>query len=56
VFIAPGGVLDPAEPRADIMVKGAARPLFAYQSHSNYEREQQVRTVTTETVTGIADL
>jgi hypothetical protein len=56
VFTPPGGVLEPAVPGADVMVNEAAGPLFGYQSHSNYEREQQVRAVITETVTGIADL
>ena len=43
VFVEPGGVLDPADPDADIRVNEAAAPLFPYDSHSNYEREPQLR-------------
>ncbi len=56
VFIAPGGVLSPADEDADIRVLEAAQPLFPYQSHSDYEREPQVRDTIAGMVSGIETL
>ncbi len=43
VFVEPGGVLSPPDAEADIRVLEALQPLFPYESHSNYEREQQLK-------------
>lgn len=43
VFVAPGGALSPPDPEADIRVLEALAPLFPYESHSNYEREPQLK-------------
>jgi hypothetical protein len=43
VFVAPGGVLSPPDPKADIRVLEALEAEFPYESHSNYEREEQLK-------------
>ena len=53
VFIAPGGILDPPDDRADICVRESLQPLFPPESHSDYEREEQLRTTVALFVTGI---
>jgi len=53
VFIAPGGVLEPPDDRADIFVRESLQPLFPPESHSNYEREEQLRTTVELFITGI---
>jgi hypothetical protein len=54
VFIAPGGILDPADRDADIRVREAAQPMFPYESHSNYEQTAEVRDEIAGLLTGIA--
>jgi hypothetical protein len=53
VFIAPGGVLDSSDATADIEVREAAQPLFPYESHSNYEREPQVKDTIAEMISDL---
>jgi hypothetical protein len=53
VFIAPGGVLDPPDDRADICVPEALQPLFPPESHSDYEREHQLRGTVELFITGL---
>ena len=53
VFVAPGGILDPPDDRADICVRESLQPLFPPESHSNYEREDQLRETVALFVAGV---
>jgi hypothetical protein len=56
VFIGPGGKLTPEDPDADVLVKEARRPLFPIESHSNYEREQQLQDTLSAFEDGLSEL
>lgn len=42
VFVEPGGTLSPPEDGTDIEIREAQQPLFSWEAHSNYEREDEL--------------